>query len=131
MFDTHKRSATPNECDICGESVDYCEAEYVNGIMLCPACWGELSRAIEAVDNLPVGLEKIYFEIIKESYAYELGISHPEDEMLYVCSRCGNGIFEGDDYIDMIDHKFCMDCALDNTRVAGYEKGEERRHGNS
>lgn len=78
MYQKEKRPVR-QECDVCGELEDVDELEFVNGRELCEACYSELFHAIDAIDDLSYGLDKIFFEIIKDVYARDLGLKNDRE----------------------------------------------------
>ena len=45
----------------------------------------------------------------------------PEPHSVYICSGCGNEIYEGDDYWDIMGEQFCEQCIDDAKREAVYD----------
>lgn len=46
----------------------------------------------------------------------------PEPIAVFVCSGCGDDIYEGDDYYDIMGEQFCQDCIDDSRHTAMYEE---------
>lgn len=42
----------------------------------------------------------------------------PAPIAVFVCAGCGEDIYEGDDYWDLLGEQFCSDCIENSRRVA-------------
>lgn len=45
----------------------------------------------------------------------------PEPPTVFVCSGCGEFIYDGDDYWDILGEQFCENCIKDMKRIAEYD----------
>lgn len=45
----------------------------------------------------------------------------PEPVAVFICSGCGNYIYEGEDYWDLMGEQWCEDCVKDARRIAEYD----------
>lgn len=45
----------------------------------------------------------------------------PDPPSVFVCSGCGDDIFEGDEYVELMGEQWCMDCINDCKREAVYD----------
>lgn len=45
----------------------------------------------------------------------------PEPPSVFICSGCGDTIFEGDDYYDILGEQFCQECINGFKGVAEYD----------
>ena len=45
----------------------------------------------------------------------------PEPRAIFVCSGCGQDIYEGEDYWDILGEQFCENCIDESRRVAEYD----------
>jgi hypothetical protein len=44
----------------------------------------------------------------------------PEPPSVFVCSGCGENIYDGDDYYEVMGEQFCQNCIDDARKVAEY-----------
>ena len=42
-------------------------------------------------------------------------------EQVYICSGCGQPIYEGEDYYEILGEQFCDNCILDARKEAQYD----------
>ena len=45
----------------------------------------------------------------------------PEPPSVFICSGCGDTIYEGDDYYDVLGEQFCSECMNSSRKVAYYD----------
>ena len=45
----------------------------------------------------------------------------PEPIAVFVCSGCGNKIYEGEDYYDILGEQFCESCINETKQEAVYD----------
>ena len=45
----------------------------------------------------------------------------PDPPAVFICSGCGQEIYEGEDYWDIMGEQFCEDCIDEARRIAIYE----------
>ena len=45
----------------------------------------------------------------------------PEPPSVFICSGCGDFIYDGDDYVDLLGEQWCMECIDDCKKVAVYD----------
>lgn len=45
----------------------------------------------------------------------------PEPPSVFVCSGCGDTIYDGDDYYDVLGEQFCTECINGLRKVAEYD----------
>lgn len=45
----------------------------------------------------------------------------PEPPSVFICSGCGDSIFDGDKYVELMGEQWCMDCIEECTREAEYD----------
>ena len=45
----------------------------------------------------------------------------PEPPTVFVCSGCGDFIYDGDDYYEVLGEQWCENCMNDMRRVAEYD----------
>lgn len=44
----------------------------------------------------------------------------PEPPSVFVCSGCGDNIYDGDDYYEVMGEQFCQNCIDDARKVAEF-----------
>ncbi len=49
----------------------------------------------------------------------------PEPQSVFICSGCGDPIYDGDDYYEIMGEQFCQNCIDDARRVAEYIEEDE------
>ena len=49
----------------------------------------------------------------------------PEPKSVFICSGCGDLIYDGDDYYEIMGEQFCQNCIDDARRVAEYIEEDE------
>ena len=49
----------------------------------------------------------------------------PEPPSVFICSGCGDLIYDGDDYYEIMGEQFCQNCIEDARRVAEYIDEDE------
>ena len=45
----------------------------------------------------------------------------PEPPSVFVCSGCGDSIYDGDDYFEVMGEQWCTECMDDMRRIAEYD----------
>jgi len=45
----------------------------------------------------------------------------PDPPTVFICSGCGEPIYDGDDYWDLVGEQFCEGCIEDSRKVAEYD----------
>ena len=45
----------------------------------------------------------------------------PEPPQVYICSGCGQPIYEGDDYWDIMGEQWCEECIKEARGIAEYD----------
>lgn len=45
----------------------------------------------------------------------------PEPPSVFICSGCGDHIYDGDDYWDVFGEQFCSDCIEEMRGIAVYD----------
>lgn len=50
----------------------------------------------------------------------------PEPEVIEICSECGEGIYEGDEYFDSFSGPICKECMEDKSLTELMEVFEEK-----
>lgn len=45
----------------------------------------------------------------------------PEPPSVFICSGCGDFIYDGDDYWDILDEQWCKECIEEMKKVAVYD----------
>ena len=45
--------------------------------------------------------------------------------VVYVCSCCGDDIYEGDRFLNLTDDQYCVNCVEQNTETAEYDEDAE------
>lgn len=46
----------------------------------------------------------------------------PEPPVVHVCDQCGDPIYEGDDFYELNDEKWCEECVRDSRKTAELEE---------
>lgn len=49
----------------------------------------------------------------------------PEPKSVFICSGCGENIYEGDEYYDLMGEQFCRDCIDGARKEAKYVTEDE------
>ena len=45
----------------------------------------------------------------------------PDPPSVFICSGCGDNIYDGDEYVDICGEQWCMKCVDNARRIAEYD----------
>lgn len=60
-------------------------------------------------------------DICRVAPCHPLCPNAPDPPTVFICSGCGNNIYDGEDYWDIMGEQFCKNCIEDSRKEATYD----------
>lgn len=112
------RKNSEQSCAACGAYFEHDDMYPFGDTEVCGDCSEALEDAMSCVDHLDDDLKPLFFSELKHVYSCELGISRKPRARVYICVCCGQDIFEGDRYFEVMGEQICPKCILNHIETA-------------